>query len=72
MRLFIGIGLPAPVADELAKSAPKLIQTSGSKIRWTPPANMHVTLSFLGQVHEARLEVIQQALATIRMPHIAS
>ena len=70
MRLFIGIGLPAPVADELARSAPKLIQTSGSKIRWTPPANMHITLSFLGQVHEARLDVIQQALATIRGPHM--
>ena len=31
---------------------------------------MHVTLSFLGQVHEARLDVIQQALATIRAPHM--
>ncbi len=71
MRLFIGIGLPAPVADELAKSARKLISTaSTAKIRWTPPANMHVTLSFLGQVHEARLDVIQQALATIRAPRM--
>jgi 2'-5' RNA ligase len=70
MRLFIGIGLPAPVADELAKSARKLIPSSNAKIRWTPPANMHVTLSFLGQVHEARLDVIQQALATIRAPHM--
>jgi len=68
MRLFIGIGLPTPIAEALAQSARGLIrQTPGSKIRWTPPANMHITLSFLGQVHEARLDVIQQALAAIRV-----
>ena len=31
---------------------------------------MHVTLSFLGQVHEARRDVIEQALATIRAPRM--
>ena len=71
MRLFIGIGLPAPVADELAKSARKLIPAaSAAKIRWTPPANMHITLSFLGQVHEGRRGVIEQALAAIQAPHM--
>jgi RNA 2',3'-cyclic 3'-phosphodiesterase len=69
MRLFIGIGLPASVAEALAKSAVSLIPpASASKIRWTPPANMHITLSFLGQVHPARLDVIQQALATVSAP----
>ena len=71
MRLFIGIGLPTPVAEALAKSATSLVvPSSATRIRWTPPVNMHVTLSFLGQVHEARLDVIQQALATIRAPHM--
>ena len=71
MRLFIGIGLPTPIAESLAQSARGLIrQTSDAKIRWTPPANMHITLSFLGQVHEARLDVIQRALATIGASHI--
>ena len=67
MRLFVAIGLPTPIAEALAQSARSLIQpSSDKKIRWTPPANMHVTLSFLGQVHEARLDIILQALATIR------
>jgi RNA 2',3'-cyclic 3'-phosphodiesterase len=71
MRLFIGIGLPAPVAETLANSASRLITLSpAARIRWTPPANMHITLSFLGQVHPARLDVIQQALATIHAPRI--
>jgi 2'-5' RNA ligase len=31
---------------------------------------MHITLSFLGQVHDARLDVIQQGLATIHAPRV--
>ncbi len=71
MRLFIGIGLPAPVAEALARSAGKLIPpAAASKLRWTPPANMHITLSFLGQVHDGRRDVIAQALAAIRAPRL--
>jgi RNA 2',3'-cyclic 3'-phosphodiesterase len=66
MRLFIGIGLPILVAEALAEAATRLVApAAASKIRWTPPANMHVTLSFLGQVNEARRDVIEKALATI-------
>jgi RNA 2',3'-cyclic 3'-phosphodiesterase len=69
MRLFIGIGLPLSIAETLAKSGRALIrQNSDAKIRWTPPENMHVTLSFLGQVHEARLDVIEEALANVHAP----
>jgi 2'-5' RNA ligase len=71
MRLFIGIGLPLSIAETLAKSAPPLIRpASDTKIRWTPPANMHITLSFLGQVHEARRDAIEHALAAIHAPHM--
>jgi len=71
MRLFIGIGLPAPVAEALAQSATNLVApTTTSRIRWTPRANMHITLSFLGQVNEARLAAIEQALTTIRAPRM--
>jgi len=71
MRLFIGIGLPVPVAEALAKSAVELILPSqATRIRWTPPANMHITLSFLGQVHDARLDVIEQVLTTIHSPRM--
>jgi RNA 2',3'-cyclic 3'-phosphodiesterase len=71
MRLFIGIGLPVSVADALAQSARTLVApATASRIRWTVPANMHITLSFLGQVHEARREAIEQALAAIRAPRM--
>jgi RNA 2',3'-cyclic 3'-phosphodiesterase len=71
MRLFIGIRLPADVAEALKKSAATLVSPSqATRIRWTPSANMHITLSFLGQVHEARRDVIEQALAAIRAPRM--
>jgi RNA 2',3'-cyclic 3'-phosphodiesterase len=72
MRLFVGIGLPAQLAEALAESARALVSpVNNNRMRWTPPANMHVTLSFLGQVHTARLEVIEQALAAIRGERIS-
>jgi 2'-5' RNA ligase len=71
MRLFIAIGLPAPVAEALAKSAHNQVPSvSTPRIRWTPSINMHVTLSFLGQVHPARLDVIEQALVPIHAPRL--
>jgi RNA 2',3'-cyclic 3'-phosphodiesterase len=71
MRLFIGIGLPASVAEALAESATSLVSpANATHLRWTPPANMHLTLSFLGQVHEARRDVIEQALAAIHTPQM--
>jgi len=71
MRLFTGIGLPPPVAEALAKSAPSLVlPASAAQIRWTPPDNMHLTLIFLGQVHPARLEVIEEALLAIHAPRL--
>ena len=69
MRLFIGIGLPLSLSEALAKAAHTLIAPeaqSRTRITWTRPENLHVTLSFLGQVEPARLSNIEQALATIK------
>jgi RNA 2',3'-cyclic 3'-phosphodiesterase len=69
MRVFIGIGLPIQVGERLARAANRLLPPGtgdGARIRWTQPSNMHVTLSFLGQVERARLEQIQESLATLR------
>lgn len=71
MRLFIGIGLPAVLAEALAKSATNSVPKSqAAHMRWTPPTNLHVTLSFLGQVHEARREAIEQALTKVHAPSL--
>ena len=67
MRLFTAIGLPASIADPLVEAARKLLPAApgAARVRWTPAANMHLTLSFLGSVAPARLAAIQQALAGV-------
>lgn len=68
MRLFIGIGLPNSLSDSLAKAARGLLRASASAkpIRWTSANNMHVTLSFLGEVDPGGLEGVKQNLGTLR------
>lgn len=69
MRLFLGIGLPPSLAQALAQAAHTLIAPevqSRTRINWTCPENLHVTLSFLGQVESSRLNEIEHALTTIR------
>ncbi|HEY6375195.1 MAG TPA: RNA 2',3'-cyclic phosphodiesterase [Edaphobacter sp.] len=69
MRLFIGIGLPPSLSEALAQAARTLIAPEAQshiRINWTRPENLHVTISFLGQVEPSRLSNIEQALATIR------
>lgn len=67
MRLFIGIGLPPTLSESLTRAAHTLIAPEPqSRVTWTRPENLHLTLSFLGQVDPARLNSIEQALATIR------
>lgn len=67
MRLFIGIGLPHDLAQSLAYAAHLLISGS-SRIRWTPPESLHLTLSFLGQVAPDRIAQIEQTLSGIQSP----
>ena len=67
MRLFIGIELPddlkksaaaaaSRVRDEIARVAPD------AQIRWVPPANLHITIWFLGEVREPRIEPLVASL----------
>jgi RNA 2',3'-cyclic 3'-phosphodiesterase len=59
MRLFIGLPIPAELANALTRHARTI---SLSKARWTAPENIHLTLVFLGEVAEERLASIKQGL----------
>ncbi|AEB11090.1 RNA 2',3'-cyclic phosphodiesterase [Marinithermus hydrothermalis] len=52
MRLFYAVFVPKPVQQALAEAQKRLVG------RWKPvlPAQMHVTLLFLGEVHPKALE----------------
>jgi len=61
MRTFIAIEIPAEIIKEMAKVQDEL-KRSGADAGWTRPEGIHLTLKFLGEVPEARIEEIKNAL----------
>jgi 2'-5' RNA ligase len=61
-RLFVALPLPEPVRATLAALATPL-----PGVAWTRPAQLHLTLRFLGDVPVDKLPVITERLAAIRV-----
>lgn len=61
MRLFVAVDLPDELASSVADAQDRFGDASG--LRLTDPTQAHVTLSFLGEVSEARLDEIEHAIA---------
>lgn len=69
MRLFVGVELSDDMKSEAAAASERL-QTALKRARihvdarWVPPANLHVTLWFIGEVDDDRARRISDALNT--------
>jgi 2'-5' RNA ligase len=68
MRLFVGLELPEQVRAAVGKAAAALasrLSRSGVRadVRWVVPANLHVTIWFIGDVADERGEAVVAALA---------
>ena len=61
-RLFIGLELPQSCRQTLAGLDPGI-----KGLRWLPPGQMHLTLSFLGDVGTADEEALLRELASVRV-----
>ena len=61
IRAFIAIQLPEETRSRI-KEIQKELKSSGLKIKWVEPENIHLTLKFLGDVHTEDLETIKDAL----------
>ena len=64
MRLFVGVELDDVVRDAAAGIAESLRRDLGQRVdaRWVPAANLHITLWFLGEVEESRIDPIIRAV----------
>ena len=62
MRAFIAIALPPQVEAHLAGLEDKL-KAWPLRIRWVKPANVHLTLKFLGEVETGRVDAVVDAMA---------
>ncbi len=61
-RMFVAIALPEPIRAALAALTQPL-----PEVAWTPHAQLHLTLRFLGDVADERLEAVTQHLSSVRV-----
>ena len=66
MRLFVAIELPANLRQVLSRWQEVLRQSIRQKISWTARDNLHLTLKFIGEMDEQRVDAIRLALARIK------
>lgn len=62
LRLFVALAIPREVKETLAALRGEL-EPGLPALRWVRPEGIHLTLAFLGEVAENRLETIRTALA---------
>jgi RNA 2',3'-cyclic 3'-phosphodiesterase len=64
MRAFIAIDLPQAIKKHLSQLEEKL-QTRLSGVKWVEPANIHITLKFLGEIDTQTKTPVSAALNEI-------
>jgi 2'-5' RNA ligase len=65
VRLFVALEIPSAVRENLAAFLDSL-RGIAKEPRWVRPRNLHVTLKFLGEVEETKVEAIRSALKEMR------
>jgi 2'-5' RNA ligase len=63
IRLFVALALPQDIRSRM-----ELLCNGLQGARWVRPESFHLTLRFIGEVDEARVEDIDSALKRIRAP----
>jgi 2'-5' RNA ligase len=66
MRLFVAIAMPEDVTDRLAA-----VMGGLDGARWVDPADLHLTLRFVGEVGRDAAEDLAAALSSLRAPAFA-
>jgi 2'-5' RNA ligase len=61
MRAFIGISLPQEIILRLS-SLQEILKETNVKAAWVKPANLHITLKFLGEIGPGQLNAARIAL----------
>jgi len=61
IRAFVAVDLEPQTVQKIAEAI-VLLRPRIPGIRWLPPANFHLTLKFLGDIDEAKVEPITAAL----------
>jgi 2'-5' RNA ligase len=71
MRLFVALEIPTAVRENFADLMASLRAVS-PPARWVRAESLHVTLKFIGEVSESRLDAIRSALAGVRSDQLVT
>jgi 2'-5' RNA ligase len=65
MRLFTAINLPEDVRAHVARVQLRLREAVGGRVSWTAPHNFHITLKFLGEMQDERVNALRATVGAI-------
>jgi 2'-5' RNA ligase len=65
MRIFIALDIPAEIRTRILEYMDRA-RRYATAARWTRSEGLHVTLKFIGEVKEDKLEQIKTTLATVK------
>jgi RNA 2',3'-cyclic 3'-phosphodiesterase len=66
IRTFVALNLPVAAINkvaELQKSIVKQAEQDEVRVGWVPPANMHLTLKFIGEIAEENVPAVRDLLS---------
>ena len=66
MRLFVAIDLEDAIRDEIRRFI-DIARGFAPQVRWVEPESLHVTLKFIGEQPDAKLDEVHKALSSISM-----
>lgn len=64
MRTFIAIELPQNFRNYLA-DIQNLLKATGADVKWVPLENIHLTLKFLGEIDDKKLDKVTEILDSV-------
>jgi 2'-5' RNA ligase len=63
MRLFAAIDFTAPARDAIASGQASIRDNVDLELRWVQPAQLHMTLAFLGELSDAQAEAVVKSFS---------
>jgi 2'-5' RNA ligase len=60
--MFVAVAVDAGVRERLGRLSRRLPAEAAQALRWVPPEHLHLTLKFLGEVSDARLGRVAEAV----------
>ncbi len=65
MRLFLALDIEEAIRQRIATFMDG-VRGFAPDVRWVRPESLHVTLKFIGEYHDQKLEILKQALRKVR------